>query len=54
MTEQCNKELILLNWNANNISNKTSGTTEWHRLSRISYLFPWIFASYMELPYTLS
>lgn len=22
MPEQCNKELILLNWNANNISNK--------------------------------
>ncbi len=36
------------------LENLTSGATEWPRLSRINFLFPWVFASYSELPHTLS
>ncbi len=32
---------------------KTSGAIEWHRLSPISFLFPSVFASNLELPHTL-
>ncbi len=35
------------------LNNEPTGVTEWHRLSHVSFVFPWAWASYTKFPYTL-